>query len=218
MKKILAVSDQIDPRIYSPNLKTRFADVDVVVACGDLPYLYQEYIITLLGKPLYFVHGNHDPLLEVNEGEARSEPFGAINLHRRIIRRDGLLLAGVEGSILYNKKTTYQYSQRKMWRHVFRLVPGMLINKLTSGRYLDVFVTHAPPRGIHEGEDWTHQGINAFRWLINVFQPAVHLHGHIHVYRPDARIETRVGKTLVINAFRYQVALVDPPAGSSRLA
>lgn len=217
MNKILAVSDQVDPRIYSFNLKLRHSDIDLVISCGDLPYRYQEFIITVLGKPLFFVHGNHDPAEEIGEGEPRSQPFGAVNLHRRVVRSGGMALAGVEGSILYNGKTPYQYTQRQMWRHVLRLVPGMLINRVRTGRYLDVLATHAPPEGIHEGEDYTHQGIRAFRWLIDVFQPAVHLHGHIHVYHPGDPIRTRVGKTEVVNAFRsitVEIPAVKPLPGT----
>ena len=213
MVKILSISDQVDPLIYSFNIKERFSDVDLVLSCGDLSYLYQEFIITVLDKPLFFVHGNHDPLLEDNEGEPRPQPFGAVNLHRRTIRDQGLLMGGVEGSIYYNGKTPYQYTQSRMWRHTLRLVPGLLFNKIFFGRYLDVFVTHAPPRGIHEGDDHTHQGIKAFRWLIDRFQPTLVIHGHIHVYHPDAVTETCVGKTMVLNTFRYRVTELDPQIG-----
>jgi Icc-related predicted phosphoesterase len=160
-------------------LNSRYGDVDLVISCGDLSYLYLEFIISQLNKPLFFVYGNHDPLEEISEGEPRPYPFGAENLHRRINRDQGFLLAGVEGSIRYNRKTPYQYTQGRMWNHVLSLVPGLLLNKLIYGRYLDVFVTHAPPKGIHEGSDFTHQGINAFLWLIKVFQPSYHFHGHI---------------------------------------
>lgn len=203
--KILSVSDQIDPRIYSDQLAKRYGDVDFVISCGDLSYLYLEYILCQLNKPLYFVHGNHDPREEINEGEPRSYPLGAENLHRKIYRKDGLILAGVEGSIRYNRKTPYQYTQGRMWEHVLSLVPGLLFNKLIYGRYLDIFVTHAPPTGVHEGSDFTHQGIKAFRWLINTFQPSYHFHGHIHIYRPDEVTETRVGRTLVVNTFKYRI-------------
>ncbi len=211
MIKILSISDQVDPLIYSLNVKDRFQEVDLVISCGDLSYLYQEFIITMLGKPLYFVHGNHDPLLEDNEGDPRPYPYGAVDLHRRIIHRQQLLMAGVEGSVLYNGKTPYQYTQGRMWRHVLSLVPGLLINRLLYGRFLDIFVSHSPPRGVHEGEDFTHQGIRAFRWLINVFQPKIYFHGHIHVYHPDTPTETRVNDTLVINTFRYRVTELDIP-------
>ncbi len=203
--KILAVSDQVDPRVYSDSLKNRHGEVDFVISCGDLSYLYLEYIISVLNKPLYFVHGNHDPEEELNSGQPRSYPHGGTNLQRRIFREQGLLLAGLEGSIQYNRRTPYQYPQSKFWRDVFRLVPGLLYNKLRYGRYLDIFVSHAPPRGIHEGTDWTHQGIKAFRWLLDIFQPAVHCHGHIHLYFPDQVRESSLGRTRIINAFQSVV-------------
>lgn len=209
MIKILSVSDQVDPRVYSEALPERYGDVDFVISCGDLSYLYLEYIITVLNKPLYFVRGNHDPLEEPNMGDPRSYPLGAEDLHRRIIHRHGLLIAGVEGSIQYNRRTPYQYSQGSMWSHVLKLVPGLLMNKLRYGRFLDIFVSHAPPRGTHEGQDWTHQGINSFQWLLKTFAPRYHFHGHIHNYRPDAEAETRLGKTLVINTFRSRLTLID---------
>ncbi len=205
MIKILSISDQIDPLIYSNNLKERYGDVEFVISCGDLSYMYLEYIITILNCPLYFVHGNHDPEQELNMGEPRAYPFGAQNLHRRILRNQGILMAGVEGCIRYNSRTPYQYTQGMMWNHVLKLVPGLLINKLIHGRYLDIFVTHAPPTGVHEGSDWAHQGIKAFRWLVNTFQPAYHFHGHIHYYRPDEVKESWVGKTKIINTYRSQV-------------
>ena len=203
--KILSVSDQVDPRIYSEALKERHSDVAFVLSCGDLPYEYLEYIISGLNRPLYYVHGNHDLYKRSNQEETRSLPLGGDNLHRKMYREHGLLLAGVEGSIRYNQKTRYQYTQAEMWSHVLRLVPGLYYNKLVYGRFLDIFVTHAPPKGIHEGEDWTHQGIKAFRWLIDTFQPSYHFHGHIHIYRPDAIVETQIGKTLVINTFQHRV-------------
>jgi Icc-related predicted phosphoesterase len=203
--KILSVSDQVDPRIYSNALHERYGDVDFVISCGDLSYLYLEYIISVLNRPLYFVHGNHDPLQELNLGDPRPYPLGAKNLHRSMIRKNGLLICGVEGSVQYNRRTPYQYTQSTMWSHVLSLVPGMLYNRLVYGRFLDIFVSHAPPRGVHEGKDWTHQGIYAFRWLIRTFQPRFHIHGHIHHYRPDDEIETSLGKTLVINCFRSKV-------------
>ena len=207
--KILSISDQIDPRIYSDRLKERHGDVAFVLSCGDLSYMYLEYVLTTLNRPLYFVHGNHDPKQELNLGEPRSYPLGAENLHCKMYRKHGLLLAGVEGSIQYNRRTPYQYTQGRMWNHVFQLIPALVINKLRYGRFLDIFVTHAPPQGTHEEEDWTHQGIKAFRWFIDTFQPSYHFHGHIHIYRPGTVTETRVGKTLVINTFQSRVTEIN---------
>ncbi len=205
MVKILAVSDQLDPVVYSDSLKERFGDVDLVISCGDLSYMYLEYIISTLNKPLYFVHGNHDPEQEFNPGEPRSYPLGGENLHGRFFRQQGLLLTGLEGSIQYNCRTPYQYTQAGFWSQVFQLVPGLLLNKLLYGRFLDLFVSHAPPQGIYEDSDWAHQGIRAFRWLVSTFRPAYHLHGHIHLYFPDQARQVSLGVTQIVNAFKSGV-------------
>ncbi|MEA2008347.1 MAG: metallophosphoesterase [Chloroflexota bacterium] len=207
--KILSISDKVVSFIYSPQVKELFGDVDLVLACGDLPYYYQEYIISLLNVPMYFVHGNHDLEVECSSGIPRSYPFGGLNLHHRVVRAQGLLLAGVEGCINYSGRTLYQYTQREMWWHVLSLVPGLVFNKALYGRYLDIFVTHAPPKGIHEGKDWTHQGIHAFRWLLNTFQPRYYFHGHVHRYRPDTIAETQIGRTMVLNTYPYRVTEFD---------
>ena len=80
-------------------------------------------------------------------------------------------------------------------------MPALLFNRIRHGRYLDVFVTHAPPWGIHDKSDRAHRGIKAFRWLLNAFQPRYHFHGHIHVYRPDTITETVFHNTRVLNTY-----------------
>ena len=214
--KILALSDKIVSFIYSPQVKQRFRDVDLIIGCGDLAYSYLEYVYTVLEVPLFYVRGNHDAVVEFGVGEQRTEPHGGIDLHKRLCCYDSILLGGVEGSVRY-RPGSFQYSQAEMWNHVLGMVPGMLLNRLRYGRYLDVFVSHAPPAGIHDCEDLTHQGIRAFRWLISVFQPACFLHGHIHLHRPDEVTETQMGGTRIINAYGFrdlQVDINENPQGS----
>ena len=119
---------------------------------------------------------------------------------------------GVEGSLKYSRGP-FQYSQSDMWSHIFQLVPAMMINKARHGRYLDVFVSHAPPRGIHDKTDLPHQGIDAFRWLLQLFKPAYHFHGHIHIYRPGDITETRFERTRVINTYGYKMTEIESKEG-----
>jgi Icc-related predicted phosphoesterase len=200
---ILSISDVIIPFIYSPQVRTKFAKTDLVIGCGDLPYYYQEFILNMLDVPLYFVRGNHDKRVEHGEAGMRSAPDGAIDLHRRVVFHAGYILAGVEGSLIYSGGD-FQYSQAEMWAHVWSLVPRLLINRIVYGRYLDIFVTHAPPRGIHDREDLTHRGIDAFRWMIQTFRPAIYFHGHVHIYSPDEITETRIGSTRLINSYGFR--------------
>lgn len=213
--RVLAVSDTEIGFIYSPMVRERFQNVDLVISCGDLPYYYLEYIVSMLNVPLYYVRGNHASKVEFTVGGERTSPWGAYNLHKHPVEDDtGLLIAGFEGSLQYNNGP-YQYSQSEYWMLAFRLVPTLLLNKLRFGRYLDVLVTHAPPWQIHDDTDRPHQGIKAFRWLINVFSPAYALHGHIHVYRQDIITQTKVKNTLVINAYGYKEIEMKTPAKRS---
>lgn len=202
---ILTLSDKECVRIYSPQIKSRFENVDIAISCGDLSYFYLEYIISSLDIPLYFVRGNHANLKECGPTCSRTSPWGAINLHKKAVRdrKTGLLLAGIEGCLNYNYGN-YQYTQAQMWRMVFRLTPGLIRNKILYGRYLDIFASHAPPWGIHDREDRPHRGIKAFNWLVKTFQPSYHFHGHIHVFRPGIITETILGKTQIINTYGYR--------------
>ncbi len=208
----LSLSDVKRSLIYGSQIRTQFADVDLVIGCGDLPYYYLEYVISMLDVPLLFVRGNHDKKIEHTEAGPCFAPAGAVDLHHRALSVNGLLFAGVEGSLKYSRGP-FQYSQSEMWSNIFQLVPAMMINKARYGRYLDVFVSHAPPRGIHDKTDLPHQGIDAFRWLLQMFKPAYHFHGHIHVYRPGEITETRFERTRVINTYGYKMTEIESKKG-----
>lgn len=203
--KLLTVSDKECLRVYSSKIKERFHDVDIAIGCGDLSYYYLEYIISSLDVPLYFVRGNHAKAVEYGCYGSREAPWGAVNIHKKTVRdkKTGLTLSGIQGSLRYNDGN-YQYTQAQMWVMVLQLIPALIYNKIRYGRYLDIFVTHAPPWGIHDCQDPAHQGIKAFRWFIKTFQPAYHLHGHIHVYSPQTITKTKLGNTLVMNTYGYR--------------
>ena len=209
--KLLSVSDKKYHLIHSPKIRELFPDTEFVIGCGDLPYYYLEYISEALGVPLFYVRGNHNHLEEFHRAGVSRAPRGCFNLHCQTRRWNDVLIAGVEGSLKYNNRGYFQYTQEEMWWHVFSLVPGMLLNKLKYGRYLDLFVTHAPPWEIHDQKDLTHQGIKAFRWLLKTFKPRYHFHGHIHVYQLDTQIETEFHDTLVVNTYGFRVTDLNLP-------
>lgn len=203
--KVLSISDKVIPALAdSPENFPELQDVDVIFGCGDLPYYYQEAIAKKLRVPLYFVRGNHDVLIEYGTEGEYTGPRNGIDLHRKTVYLDGVILAGIEGCNRYNQGN-FQYTPTEMWEHVLHLLPKLIMNKLKYGRYVDILVTHAAPRHIHDAEDWTHIGIKAFNWLIKTFEPKYHFHGHNHVYTDDTITETQVGKTLVINTYGYKI-------------
>ncbi|MEL7590761.1 MAG: metallophosphoesterase [Anaerolineaceae bacterium] len=210
--KLLAVSDVEIGFLYSPMIRDRFPDVDLIISCGDLPYYYIEYMISMLNVPCYFVRGNHANEREFGVAGIRRFPWGAVDLHHRGVEDDtGLLLAGLEGSLRYNRGA-HQYTQAEYWGLVFDLVPRFLYNKMRLGRYLDVFISHAPPWQVHDADDLPHRGVKAFHWLINVFKPAYFLHGHIHVFRQDTVTRSVIGNTIVQNVYGYKVLTIPTPA------
>lgn len=211
---ILAVSDIVLEQLYSPLIRERFPDIDLVIGCGDLPYYYLEYILTALNVPLFFVRGNHANVVEYSATGQRTQPNGGIDLHRRTAVHEGLLMAGIEGSLRYNQGN-FQYTQAEMWEHAFILVPKLMYNRMRYGRYLDLLITHATPWGIHDQSDRPHQGIKAFNWLIRTFKPRYHLHGHIHIYQAYAKTETPYYHSQVINVYGYRKLEIEPQIKTS---
>jgi Icc-related predicted phosphoesterase len=209
--RVLSLSDQVLEFVYSPNAAVRFAGVDFVLGCGDLPYYYLEFLVDTLGRPVFFVRGNHAATVEYSQNDSRTEPWGAIDLHGKVIQHHGLLLAGFEGSLRY-REGPFMYTQGEMWMLVFGILPRLLLNIIRHGRALDVLVTHSPAWGIGDKPDPAHQGFKAFRWLLHTFKPRYHFHGHIHLYDSKQPFSIRFEETTVINTYGYQETELEIPA------
>ncbi len=208
---ILAVSDHVAPLVYSDRIRERFGHVDLVLSCGDLPLGYLDFIVSTLNVPLYGVPGNHDHGAAFSTLSARVLTPGTTNLHGRAVRAQGLTLAGLGGSLRYNGGP-WQWSEAAVRRQLTSMMPRLLLNKLRYGRWLDILVTHAPPRHVHDGEDRCHQGFEAFLPFLRHCRPRYHLHGHVHVYDNRTVTRTRVGDTVVLNAYGYREVRVSVEA------
>jgi Icc-related predicted phosphoesterase len=202
--KILVLSDHVADALYSRNVRERFGDVDLLLSCGDLPYSYLEYVVTMLQVPAFYVHGNHDRPEYTDSGKTLTKPGGWTDVDGRVVRQGPLLLAGLEGSLRYRPGGMFQYTEAQMGGKAARLVPALLLSRVRHGRYLDVLITHAPPLGIHDGEDLPHRGFMVFRRLMQVFRPRYLFHGHKHVYRPEPT-RTRYRSTTVVNVYPFTV-------------
>ena len=203
--KILCVSDQIDPLVYSNSIKNRFADVDLILSAGDLPMDYLDFIVSSLNKPLFFVFGNHH-VEKLTENAF--EGYGSIHVGSKICREGGLIIAGLGGSQRYNRGPN-QYSEFQMQVEMIKLIPGLLYNRLFHGRFIDILLTHAPPKGIHDKKDLCHQGFKAFLWFMKTFKPKYLIHGHVHLYGLADVRRTRWMETEVINAYSHYVIDTD---------
>lgn len=198
--KVLALSDEVVPFIYSPAVRERFADVGLIAACGDLPAEYLEYVVTQLNVPLAYVPGNHDP----DEFKVQ----GGVSVDGHWLRLNGIAVAGLGGSQRYKPVGKHQYTEQEMMARVARL----LLTSRIGGRRVDVFISHAPPRGVHDGPDSVHAGFLAFNTFLRAGQPTVMLHGHTHVQRNLATTVTQLHSTQVVNVFPYRVIEVGASA------
>ena len=229
--KILCVSDYVDPLIYNQNVKESFQDIDLILCAGDLPMDYVDFIVTVFNKPTYFVFGNHD-LKEYHfyhrdshfdsarytrNYEQSIHGHGAAYLGFKVLenanlmvtdpetgKQTPLLIAGTSGSKKYNNGLC-QFTDFQMKLKLLRMVPKLIRNKIKYGRYLDIFMTHASPRHIHDHDDPCHAGFECYHWFLKTFKPTYMVHGHIHLY--DLR-EERIGRyydSTVVNAYAHYV-------------
>ncbi len=190
--KILAVSDIVTPSLYKKFDRAMFPDADLIVSCGDLPPEYLTFLSVAFDAPMVYVRGNHD--FRYRE----KPPAGGIDLHANVFRFKGLRFFGLEGSRWYNGGP-YQYTERRMKRVVGRMRP-----LLWWRGGVDIIVTHAPPRSIHDAEDQCHRGFRIFRTMIERYRPLYFLHGHVHgVFEDPEKRVTQIGRTKVVNCFGY---------------
>ena len=200
--KILAVSDKVLDSHYSSNVPNIYPDVDLLIGCGDLPYYYLDFLVSALDKPMLYVLGNHDAGRQFtsNRGEL-TEVRGGTNIHACAVNERGLLVAGLEGSMRYKPQRNIQYTEMEMTAQVVRLIPRLLFNRIRFGRYLDLLVTHSPPRGIHDKPDITHTGFEVFLRFLRAFKPRYMLHGHIHRYNNHNNEITQYHSTTIVNVY-----------------
>ncbi len=216
--RILCVSDQVDPVVYSSAIRDRFKDVDLVLSAGDLPMEYLSFIVSALNKPLLFVFGNHnlDELtLYRPRADVRGRPLdvpwpsrdlmassGAVYAGFRVVREGRLLVAGLGGSRWYNGGAN-QFTNLQMALRVLCLIPALVWNRIFRGRFLDILLTHAPPAGIHDRTDPCHRGFLPFLWFMRTFHPRFLVHGHVHLYDLASPRVSEYRGTTVVNAFSH---------------
>jgi uncharacterized protein len=204
--KILCVSDTVMPQMESAvNLRRQYGDVELLVSCGDMPSVYLEFITSVLNVPLFYIRGNHDE-------RYKDTPPGGEDLHGRLVEYKGLTFYGLEGCIRYND-SPIQYTEGEMSRMVLGAGLRLRYRRMRFGAGVDFFVTHSPPRGIHDAEDLPHRGFASFLKFLDWYRPRYMLHGHVHTY--DRRTTTRTHHldTMIININPVTVLDVEPIAG-----
>jgi Icc-related predicted phosphoesterase len=218
--RLLAVSDEVDPRLETP--LARRLRPDILLGAGDLETSYLEYLTNLFEVPLVFVPGNHDPDLSGVEMSAAGlllraglptreiGPAGGINADEAVVDVAGLRIAGLGGSIRYRPGPN-QYSQRQQARRGRRLVRRASRARRRNGHDIDILLTHSPPLDCGDDDDPPHRGFAALHDVVAALQPRLLLHGHIHPYGQPAP-DRHLGDTRVVNVVGHKLLELSRPS------
>jgi Icc-related predicted phosphoesterase len=192
--RILSVSDMVEPMLYDPFACKCFPGIDLILSCGDLPPEYLTYLVTIFNVPLLYIRGNHDAVYDIKP------PQGCVDLHGKLIVYKGIRILGLEGCHWYNGGAL-QYTEKQMARTVLKTKL-----KIWWHKGVDMVISHAPLKDVHDGQDICHRGFKCFRGLIDRYSPTYFLHGHIHTcFKNKKERETVINKTSVINTSGYHV-------------
>lgn len=208
--KILAIADAVSPIVYSQNFPENLPPFDLVLSAGDMPGHVLEYVATKLKIQPVYVFGNHcnGYIRDAFSDDPRT-PGGCLNAHGRVLELGGVLIAGIEGSARY-RPGPHQYREHEMAWLAAKLTPQLLWNKVTKGRAVDILLTHAPPKGPHERDDYPHRGIPAFNRFVERWRPKLHVHGHVHLNGiNEPREYVTESGVRVINAYEYTLIDID---------
>ncbi len=188
--KILAVADAESPALWEHFDKSRLTGIDLIISCGDLAPEYLSFLATFTHAPVLFVHGNHD------ENYEQTPPDGCISIEDQIYVFQGIRILGLGGSMRY-RDGKYQYTERQMKARIRRLWLT-----ITCHRGFDILVTHAPAYQLGDGRDLPHQGFQAFRELLEKYEPRIYLYGHMHLnYSCRQKRFDQYQGTYIINAY-----------------
>ena len=204
--KILTLSDEECPALYDYYVPGRLAEYDLIISCGDLNAKYLSFIVTMARVPVLYIHGNHDT------GYSRTPPEGCDCIEDQLIVYKGVRILGLGGCKKY-RDAPHQYTEKEMQTRIRKLRW-----KLRKHKGVDIVVTHAPPAGIGDSDDVTHQGFEALLSLMDEYKPKYLLHGHVHLsYGIDQTRVRQYGDTQVINTCqRYVLEVPDEEIGYNK--
>lgn len=199
--KILTVSDEECAALWDYYVPGRLDGYDLIISCGDLKAEYLSFLVTMAKCPVLYVHGNHDT------GYSRKRPEGCDCIDGKVVVYNGVRILGLGGCRRYHPGA-HQYTESQMRRRIRKLRYALW---RTKG--VDIVVTHAPAKGLGDAEDPAHWGFEALVELLDRYQPAYMLHGHVHMrYGRENVRQRQYGNTTIINASeRYAFEIPDKP-------
>ena len=197
--RILTVSDQECPALWEYYVPGRLQEFDLILSCGDLRANYLSFLVTMARCPVLYIHGNHDG------GFDRHPPEGCDCIEDKLVTYRGLRILGLGGCRQYHDGP-HQFTEQQMRKRIRKLR-----RQIKKAGGVDIVLTHAPARGLGDGNDPAHMGFEALRELLDEYQPAYLVHGHVHLnYGHGLERVLTYGDTTVVNAYeRYTLDIPD---------
>ena len=202
--KILTVSDEECAFLWDFYTPGRLKEYDLILSAGDLKSEYLRFLVTMARCPVLYVHGNHDGHYETDP------PEGCDCIDDEIVLVNGLRILGLGGCLKY-RHAPHHYTEAQMRSRITRL--KWQIRRMGG---VDIVLTHAPPRGLGDGEDVAHWGFEALKEFLDQYQPRYLIHGHVHLCYGGSQRVRRYGATTLVNACqRYVLETEDVPVPES---
>ncbi|HJG82101.1 MAG TPA: metallophosphoesterase [Lacrimispora saccharolytica] len=189
--RVLIIADEESRALYDHYDSSRLRDVDLILSCGDLSASYLEFLVTMGHAPVVYIMGNHDDRFRAHP------PEGCICVEERVFNYKGLRIAGLGGSLRYKLDGIYMYTEEEQKKRVQKLK-----RQIQKYHGIDVFLTHAPARGLGDGEDFPHRGFECFHEILDEFHPKYMFHGHQHLNYGSGTRENRKNDTRIINGYQ----------------
>ncbi len=192
--KILLVSDTESRYIWDHFNKEKFKDIDLVISCGDLKASFLQFLVTMIGVPVKYIHGNHD------DRYLTSPPLGCDSIDDDLVVIDGVRILGLGGSPEY-RGGIFQFSEKQMEKRYKKLT-----KKIKKAGGIDILVSHSPAFELGDGDDFAHIGFKTLRQILDEWKPSHHFHGHQHLnYGQKNERTIQYGQTLIVNAHDYYI-------------
>ncbi|GIU70683.1 MAG: metallophosphoesterase [Candidatus Nitrosocaldaceae archaeon] len=193
--KILVFSDLHGDQALIDKVREESKKVDIAICCGDITPVHGDTINTArkIGKldaRLFIIPGNFELPTVLNTA---CKENGWTDLHGKQFRIDDITIGGCGGAPKGPFNTPYELEEDE-----FRSI-------LAKIDYVDILVTHAPPKGVTDYTNGLHIGSEAIREFIEDKRPRLTLCGHVH---ENGGKEGMINNTKVMNIAR-EIKIID---------
>ncbi len=174
-------------------LKEKAKDVDLILCGGDIT-IFEHHLNMILkdmdsfNKKIYIIHGNHESASTMKESCAILKNVEFLDKQGFIIDDYAFFCGGGGGFSKFDEPFHKKFVS---------FIEDVKKRELKEKRHFKLIVmSHAPPFETNLDDLGYHVGCKSYTTIINEYQPALYICGHIH---ETAGIVEHIGKTIAIN-------------------